>query len=115
MTWDIEVATTGKYEAVVLYTCPAADLGSTIELSFNGSKVTASVTEANDPPEVGAESDRVSRLGKESYAKDFHPMLLGVIELQAGRGQLTLQAPKVVGKQVMEVKEVTLTLLPPPK
>jgi arylsulfatase A-like enzyme len=113
MTWEIEVATTGKYEAVVEYTCPAADLGSTIELSFNGSKVSALVSEANDPPESGAENDRVSRLGKESYAKDFHPMRFGVIELQAGRGQLTLQAPRVVGKQVMEVKEVTLTLVAP--
>ena len=34
ITWDIEVATAGKYEAVVYYTCPAADVGSTIELSF---------------------------------------------------------------------------------
>ncbi len=50
ITWDIEVATAGKYEAVIYYTCPAADIGSTIELSFLGSRLQGKVSEANDPP-----------------------------------------------------------------
>ena len=61
ITWDIEVATAGKYEAVIYYTCPAADVGSTIELSFNGSRLEGKVTEAHDPPLRGAENDRVPR------------------------------------------------------
>lgn len=28
MTWDIEVATAGRYEAVVHYTCPKAEVGA---------------------------------------------------------------------------------------
>ena len=76
ITWDIEVATAGKYEAVIYYTCPAADIGSTIELSFQGSRLQAKVSEANDPPLRGAENDRVPRQG-ESYVKDFKPLRLG--------------------------------------
>ena len=45
----------GKYEAVVYYTCPPADIGSTVELSFLDGRVRRKVTEANDPPLVGAE------------------------------------------------------------
>ena len=47
----------------------------------------------------------------ESYMKDFKPLSLGVLELPAGRGQLTLRALEVPGKQVMEVRYVTLTRL----
>ena len=110
MTWDIEVATTGKYEAVVCYTCPAAAVGSVIELSFNGSKIEGTLTEAHDPPQTGVEHDRVPRKG-ESYMKDFKPLKLGVIELKSGRGQLTLQALKVPAQQVADVRVVLLTLM----
>jgi len=110
ITWDVEVATAGKYEAVDHYTCPAADTGSTIELSFNGSRVQGKVSEANDPPLRGSENDRVERQG-ESYVKDFKPFRLGVIELSKGRRLLTLRALAVPGRQVMDVRSVTLTLL----
>jgi hypothetical protein len=110
ITWDIEVASTGRYEAVVYYTCPAADVGSTVELSFEGSRVRGKVTEAHDPPLVGAEYDRVRR-GGESYVKDFKPLRLGAFRLKKGRGELTLRAPDVPGKQVMDVRAVMLRLL----
>ncbi len=109
ITWDVEVATAGNYEAVIYYTCPAADVGSTIELSLNGDRIEATVSEANDPPARGAEHDRVPR-ETESYVKDFKPMKLGTIALKAGRGELTLGALKVAGKQVMEVRTLLLTL-----
>jgi arylsulfatase A-like enzyme len=110
MTWDIEIATPGQYEALVCYTCPQTDVGSEIELSFNGSQIRASVSEANDPPLMGKEHDRVPRKS-ESYVKDFKPLRLGVFDLKAGRGPLTLRATKVAGKQVMDVRAVTLRLV----
>jgi hypothetical protein len=110
MTWDVEVATAGRYEALVYYTCSAADVGSTVELSFGGSKLEARVTEAHDPPLTGAEHDRVPRVG-ESYVKDFAPLRLGVIDLQPGRDALTLRALNMSGKQVMDVRSIVLTLL----
>jgi len=110
ITWDIEVANAGQYEAVVFYTCPKDDVGSTVELAFNKSKVRGKVTEPHDPPSVGAEFDRVDR-GSESYVKDFRPLGLGTFRLEKGRGELTLSALDVPGKQVMDVRLVMLTLL----
>ena len=89
VTWDIDVATTGRYQATAYYTCAAADVGSTIELRCGGHNVTARVTEAHDPPLVGAEHDRVPREG-ESFVKDFKPLPLGTIELSKGRSELAL-------------------------
>lgn len=108
MTWDIDVATAGKYEAIVCYTCPAADVGSAIELSFNGSRIGATISEAYDPPLMGAEHDRVKRT--ESYVKDFKPLRFGLIDLPAGHGQLTLRSLHVPGRQVADVRVVLLTL-----
>jgi sulfatase-like protein len=110
ITWDVEIATAGKYEAVVNYTCAATNVGSTIELRLNGSRVRARVSEAHDPPLQGAENDRVPRQG-ESYVKDFKPMRLGTFELEKGRGALTLRAIKIPGSAVMDVRSVVLTLL----
>jgi arylsulfatase A-like enzyme len=109
ITWDVEVATPGRYEAVVYYTCAPGDVGSSIELSLNGVRLVAKVTEAHDPPLRGAEHDRVPRVG-ESYVKDFRPLRLGELTLDRGRGPLTLRALEVVGRQVIDVRAVALTL-----
>jgi len=110
ITWDVEVATTGDYEAVIYYTCPEGDIGSTVELSFNKSRVQGKVSEPHDPPLVGAEFDRVDR-GGESYVKDFRPLTLGRFRLEKSRGELALRALNVPGKQVMDVRAIKLTLL----
>ena len=110
ITWDIEVATAGQYEVVIGYTCPPADAGSIIELSFQDARVEGNVSDSHDPPLLGAEHDRVPR-SAESYVKDFRPLRLGVIALKPGRGPLTLRALKVPGKQVMDVRSVVLTLV----
>jgi arylsulfatase A-like enzyme len=109
ITWDIEVATTGRYEVEVYYTCAKEDVGSRIEISFQKSRLEGRVTEAHDPPLVGAKHDRVPREG-ESYVKDFKPLRLGVLALEKGRAPLTLQALEIPGKQVMDVRGVVLTL-----
>jgi arylsulfatase A-like enzyme len=110
ITWDIEVHTPGKYQAVVLYTCPASEVGATVELEFAGQRVQGKVTEAFDPPLVGAEQDRVTRNG-ESLVKDFKPLSLGTFELPAKSGPLTLRAIKIPGRTAMDVRGVTLTLI----
>ncbi len=110
ITWDIEVATAGKYEAVVYYTCPAADVGSKVELSFNGARTEKTVSEPHDPPLYGAEHDRAKR-ESESYVKDFKPLPFGTLDLKPGRGLLTLKALSVPGKSVMDVRLVLLTLV----
>lgn len=112
MTWEIEVGTTGDYDAAIYYTCPAEDVGATVALAFHGANtatVQGRVHDAHDPPLVGADDDRYPRQG-ESYVKDFAPLSLGTIHLTAGRGTLTLRALDIPGTQVMDVRRVMLTL-----
>ena len=110
ITWDVEVATGGKYRAEVLYTCAKEDVGATVELSLGAATVSAKVTEAHDPKPYGAENDRVPRVG-ESLMKDFKPWSVGELVLPKGRGPLTLRATDIPGKGVIEVRAVVLTLL----
>ena len=111
MTWDVAVNTTGQYDAVIYYTCPPADAGSTVELSFNGASVTGKVAPGWDPPLI-ADQDRVPRKS-ESIMKEFRTLNLGTVKLAKGRGPLTLRALQIPGKSVMEVRLVTLTLRTP--
>jgi arylsulfatase A-like enzyme len=110
MTWAVEVATPGRYEAVVHYTCPQADLGSTVELAFGEATWKGTIMVAHDPPLRGKDGDRVPR-GAESYVKDFRPLSLGMVRLPAGKGTLTLRATKVPGSRVADVRAVELTLV----
>lgn len=108
MTWDIAVHTAGEYVAAIYYTCPPADAGSSVELSFNGAKLVGRIAPAWDPP-LNTGQDRVPRKG-ESYQKDFHALHLGKFRLEQGRGLLTLRALRISGKQVADVRLITLTL-----
>jgi arylsulfatase A-like enzyme len=109
MTWEVEVNAAGRYEAVVHYTCPKADVGSAVELTVGAAKWAGTVAEAHDPPLRGKEHDRVSR-GPESFVKDFRPLSLGVAEVPAGKATLTLRAAKVPGASVADVRAVELVL-----
>jgi len=107
ITWDCEVAQAGEYLVDIYYTCPAADIGATVELSFNGNKLNGKVQEPNDPPLIGKEQDRVER--DESYVKDFEAMTLGKIQLAKGRGTLKLQALEIPGAMVIDFRRIILT------
>ncbi len=109
ITWDVAVETPGRYTAEVYYTCAAADVGAEVELGLGESRATAKVTEAFNPPLRGAEHDRVPRKG-ESYVKDFKPLRIGPLDLKQGRGLLTLHALTKPGAQVMDVRQIVLTL-----
>jgi arylsulfatase A-like enzyme len=110
ISWDIEVATAGEYEVVLYYACEAANVGSTVELHFGDGRLEGKVATACDPPLID-HMDRVPRKG-ESYVKEFEPLTLGRILLPRGRGPLTLRAVAVPGQRVMDLRAVTLTLLP---
>ena len=111
MVWSIDVHTTGRYEVVVDYTCPIADAGSLVELTFQDSRLSGRVTPGWDPP-LNTNQDTLPRPHGESQMKEFRPLKLGVIELKRGQGPLTLRATEIPGKSVMDVRRVTLTLLP---
>lgn len=107
ITWDIEVPATGEFEVEVYYTCPAKNVGSTIELSFNGNSLVGEVAEPHNPPLIGAENDRVPRM--ESYEKYFGSLPLGRIKLKKGSGHLALRALDIPGAQVMDFRLLMLT------
>ncbi len=107
ITWDVRVPADGRFEVVVYYTCPEADVGSTIELTFGHSRLTGRVAEPHDPPLRGAGNDRVAR--RESYVKDFRPLELGRIELKKGLGRLVLRATDIPGSQVMDFRLLMFT------
>ncbi|MDA1017349.1 MAG: sulfatase-like hydrolase/transferase, partial [Planctomycetota bacterium] len=61
ITWDVEVLTSGKYHVDVYYTCPVADVGAKVELSFQDSRLGGQVTVGHESPLIGAEQDRVKQ------------------------------------------------------
>ena len=107
ITWNCDVGETGAYRVEVFYTCPEADIGSTVELDFNGDVLTGKITEPHDPPLAGMEHDRFPRV--ESYVKDFRRMTLGTIQLRQGSGTLRLRALEIPGSQVMNFRLMLFT------
>ncbi|QIF03425.1 arylsulfatase [Roseimicrobium sp. ORNL1] len=110
MVWLLDVHTTGTYEVTIDYTCPEADAGATVELSFNGNTHTGKVTPGWDPP-LNTNQDTLPRPDGESQMKEFHSLNLGKMKLTEGLGPLTLRAVEIPGKSVMDVRRVTLTLV----
>jgi hypothetical protein len=110
LVWEIEVNQAGEYEVEILYTCPLADAGSTVELSFGESRLTGKVQPGWDPP-LYTNQDTLPRPPAESQMKEFRPLKLGMMRLESGRGPLTLRALEIPGKEVMDVRAITLTLI----
>ena len=111
LVWLLDVQTTGRYEVVIDYTCPEPDAGSLVELHFRNSRLTGRVTPGWNPP-LYTNQDTLPRPSAESQMKEFRPLKLGVIDLQQGSAPLTLRALEIHGQSVMDVRRVTLTLLP---
>jgi Sulfatase len=109
ITWDIDVNTAGKYDVTIDYTCPIADAGSTIEVSFQEKRLNGKVEPGWDPP-LYTNQDTLPRPNGESTMKEFRPLHLGTIELEKGRGLLTLRATNMPGRSVMDVRRINLTL-----
>ncbi|OVE75892.1 N-acetylgalactosamine 6-sulfate sulfatase [bacterium E08(2017)] len=105
--WPCQIGASGTYKVEIFYTCSEADVGSTVELSFNDAKMAGKIVESHDPPLFGKEHDRVPR--KESYDKDFKRMTLGSIKLEKGEGTLSLRALDIPGSQVMDFRLMLLT------
>jgi len=58
------------------------------------------------------DQDVIPRPAAESIIIDFRPLALGTVELPKGRGLLTLRALQIPGKRVMDLRGLTITLLP---
>lgn len=109
-TWNIEVVTAGTYVVTVDYTCPLADAGSTVELTFEESRLRGKVVAGWDPPLLTGQDVVPRGEHGESIMKDFHSLKLGEIKLEPGKGELKLRAIDIPGKSVMDLRRLTLTL-----
>ena len=107
--WNIEVVTAGTYIVTLDYACAAADVGSKLELSFEGTLLKGKVSEAFDSP-LKPEQDTITRPDGESVMRDFRTMTLGEVRLEPGKGELRLRATDIPGKSVMDLRRVTITL-----
>jgi hypothetical protein len=107
ITWDVEVANSGDYEAIVYYTCAAGDEGATLQLSMEGGGTAqAKVVEVFDPPFYDKSKERVE--GSHYFVKDFKPLRLGTLHLEKGRGTLKLSSLDIKGKKVVDVFSLEL-------
>ena len=106
ITFDVDVAEAGEFEVEIFYTCPPDSVGATFELSCGNSKIQSKITEAHNPPIVGAKEDIIKRM--ESYVKEFKPLKIGKINLAKGPAVLTLKGIEIPGKQVMDFRLMML-------
>lgn len=105
ITFDAEVLTSGNYEIELFYTCPEQEIGSTVKLSFNDSKLEFKINEACNSPLL---DDRDIYPRMEGYVKEFHRKKVGTIYLEKGKGLLTLQATLIPGDHVMDFRLLLL-------
>ncbi|MCA9011580.1 MAG: arylsulfatase [Planctomycetaceae bacterium] len=111
MVWLVDVHTAGRYSVTIDYTCRLPDAGSTIQLSFKSATISGTVLPGWDPP-LNTNQDTLPRPPAESQMKEFRTLHLGEVNLPAGVGPLTLRASDIPGESVMDVRRITLTLLP---
>ncbi|WP_167605356.1 arylsulfatase [Maribellus sediminis] len=105
ITFDVEVLNSGTYEVELFYTCPPEDIGSAVRLSYKGAVLDFLLSEAFDPP-LKKDTDIYPRM--EGYVKDFKRTNIGSIHLTKGTGELSLQATKIPGRQVMDFRLLLL-------
>ncbi|HSH93533.1 MAG TPA: sulfatase-like hydrolase/transferase, partial [Roseimicrobium sp.] len=111
LVWLLDVHTAGRYDVTIDYTCKIPDAGSTLELAFQDARLNGKVQPGWDPP-LNTNQDTIPRPPGESQMKEFHTLKLGTVALPSGQGPLTLRATDIPGKSVMDLRRVTLTLLP---
>ena len=109
ITWDIDVGTTGDYEAVLHYTCASGDEGVTLQLAAEGGdSARGKVVEVFDPPLYDKFKERVEK--SHYFVKDFKPLKLGKLQLEKGPGLLRLSALDIKGERVIDVHSVELKI-----
>ncbi len=111
MVWLIDVVTSGRYQVTIDYTAPTAAVGAQIELRYNDTHLAGTISEAWDPP-LNTNQDTIERPKAESQMKSFKSWDYGVMDLKKGSGALTLTALSAPNHVLMDVRRVTLTLLP---
>lgn len=109
IAFELDVVTSGTYAVQLAYACPPADAGSRLRLIAGGQQLELLVP-AGPAPEIPLphrDAEGLSRYRDRQWAT----VLLGNLNLPAGRTRLVLQPLSIPGGQVLEFKHVELKLL----
>ncbi len=105
--FELEVVAAGEYELEMSYACPNADAGSTIEVLVGDQRCEA-VVPAAPPVDI-----RLPHRDADGHAKyrnrDWAKLKLGMVALPAGPARLTIQAKSLIGEQLIDFKQLTLS------
>ncbi|WP_211319990.1 arylsulfatase [Dyadobacter jejuensis] len=107
ISWNVDVLSEGDYAVAVYYVCPADEIGSTMQLSFEADKLDFKIAKANASGMINQQYDRVERM--ESYEKDFKPLKAGVIHLKKGAGELILRTTALSKTNALDFRMMMLT------
>lgn len=108
ISWPIDVGTSGSYRVLVHYTCAKTSVGTVLELACGETSIRKQVTQSFDPPLYEKPFERVAN--SHYFVKDFRPLELGTLQLEAGVSELRLQAMKIVGAQAIDLHSLELRL-----
>ncbi|MEL7531388.1 MAG: arylsulfatase [Bacteroidota bacterium] len=103
--WEVVAAEAGTYDFSILYTCPAERLGSELQLAVGEQTLTSSIREAFIPT-ILPNYDRVAGVRAEALEQSWAELPMGSLELAAGKQSVRLQALKIAGDEVGEIKGV---------
>jgi arylsulfatase A len=104
ISWDVQVARSGRYQVTLMYTCPPAAVGTTLRVEALGSTVEGTIQKAYNPEPA----PRPTRHPKKRFTQTFARLDLGEIGLDAGRQRLTLRALSKPADSICDVKSLWL-------
>lgn len=106
--WEVDAARAGQYEVTLRFLCPESDAGSTIKLSAGQATLTAKVP--GTPIKEIPLQHRLDSKTSTYRNMEWKELPLGNLELPKGKNKLMLEATNIPGKQVMELKGISLRL-----
>ena len=89
---------------MVYYTAAAEDVGCHAGTGLRRPSSPGQGHRALDPPLAARNTTGCTRHG-ESYVKDFKPLRLGILDLNKGRGMLTIRAASIPGRHAIDLTD----------
>ena len=102
--WEVDVVTTGRYEATISYTCPPEAVGTRLQVEAAGSSVEGILRRVYNPEP----RQRSTRHPKKRFVQTFATERLGEIRLDSGPQRITLRALNRPAGSVCDVKSLGL-------
>lgn len=107
--FDLEVVRSGEYEVTLIYGCDSANAGSPIDLTIAGQRLESDLPAAV-APEIPLQH-RDDRSFTRYVDREWGTHVMGRVDLEPGRVDLTLRASGCVGDSVMDFKGIRMRRL----